>query len=246
MARTQAMESRIHVGTSGWNYKHWIDNFYPTTIKSNELLEYYSLFFDTVELNSSFYHLPSQTTFRSWRENTPDHFLFSVKGSRYITHMKKLKDVNDAVDKIIDHSQLLAEKRGPILFQLPPGWNVNERRLDSFLKILPRGLPYAFEFRNHSWYDPIVYSLLEKYNCAFCIYELNGHLSPVTETGDFVYIRLHGPAGKYQGRYSNAALRIWRDRCREWVDAGKDVFIYFDNDQNAYAVYNALELKELL
>lgn len=237
--------SKIWIGTSGWNYKHWRGRFYPEELKHAEEFEYYQHFFDTVELNNPFYHLPPPETFKHWKAETPKDFVFAVKASRYITHMKKLKDAGDALDTFFSNARLLGKKLGPVLFQLPPGWKVNEERLGDFLKQLPKKKKYAFEFRNTTWYTEGVYQLLRKYNCAFCIYELAGHTSPLQVTADFVYIRLHGPGNKYQGNYSTATLKKWTKKMTEWSSEGKEVYMYFDNDQNAYAAFNAQKIKEL-
>lgn len=233
----------IRIGTSGWHYKHWIGTFYPEGTPSSRQLAEYRKVFDTVELNNSFYHLPAESTFEKWKADTPSNFLFSVKGSRYITHMKKLLLPHDALTIFLDRAAILGEKLGPILFQLPPGWNINVDRLEAFLKLLPSGNRYTFEFRNRTWYDPSVYELLRTHDAAFCIYELDKHQSPMEITADFVYVRLHGPGGKYQGRYSPGALSEWANQCKSWQQEGKDVFIYFDNDESGYAAFNAQELK---
>jgi uncharacterized protein YecE (DUF72 family) len=135
---------------------------------------------------------------------------------------------------------------GPILYQLPPGWKINTERFAEFLKSIPKGFRSTFEFRNATWYTPEVIQLLNKFNCAFCIYQLNGHQSPMEVTADFVYIRLHGPGGKYQGSYSESELQTWADRIRKWQAEGKDVFIYFDNDQAGYAAFNASYLRSIV
>jgi uncharacterized protein YecE (DUF72 family) len=240
------MSRRIYIGTSGWNYKHWLKTFYPEGIKSGNQLAYYSSFFDSVEINNSFYALPTPERFGKWKLTVPQDFLFSVKASRYITHMKKLKGGGAIAETFFSSLSTLKEKLGPILFQLPPGFNINYQRLEIFLKEIPRKYRYAFEFRNETWYDENILALLRKFNCAFCIYELAGHQSPKEVTTDFVYVRLHGPEDKYAGNYSQQTLELWANDCRAWVARGKDVFIYFDNDQHAFAVHNAIALKRLL
>ena len=236
----------IHIGTSGWHYKHWKGPFYPADIAEADQFNYYSRYFSTVEINNSFYMLPSTETFSGWRKAAPSHFLFAVKASRFITHMKKLNLDAQGVKKFFSHADKLNEKLGPILFQLPPKWNVNTERLENFLAVLPRGHQYAFEFRNQTWYNDDVYAILEKHNAAFCIYELEHQLSPLQVTADFVYVRLHGPGKKYQGTYTNAVLNTWASRCTKWRDEKKQVFVYFDNDQEGYAVRNALTLYQLV
>jgi uncharacterized protein YecE (DUF72 family) len=239
------MAGKLFIGTSGWNYKHWVGRFYPEQTPASQFLSYYLKFFQTVELNNSFYMLPAKQTFIKWKNAVPEYFIFSVKANRYITHMKKLKDPESIVEKFMDHVSGLEEKLGPVLFQLPPGWKINEERLKEFLEVLPAGKRYAFEFRNRTWYDKNIFTLLKKHNCAFCIYELNGHLSPLEVSADFVYVRLHGPGAKYEGSYSDEILKQWASRCKQWLKEKKDVYFYFDNDQNAYAAFNAQRLKEL-
>jgi uncharacterized protein YecE (DUF72 family) len=210
------------------------------------MLALYVRQFDTVEINNRFYRLPTEEAFQAWRDSTPADFLFAVKASRFITHNKKLKDPAAALENFIPRAENLGRKLGPILFQLPPRWHVNPERLESFLKMLPDRHRYAFELRDASWHMEAIYKLLRKHNAAFCIYELGGFQSPLEITADFTYVRLHGPAGKYQGNYSGEALRTWAKRIEAWLERLKHVYIYFDNDQEAYAVRNALELKRLL
>jgi uncharacterized protein YecE (DUF72 family) len=234
--------AKIWIGTSGWHYKHWRYNFYPENLKPKDYMNHYLNYFSTVEINNSFYRLPSYETFVNWRNSVPDDFIFSVKSSRFITHMKKLKDPIEHFNNFIQNVDGLEEKLGPILFQLPPGWYFNKIRLQEFIQILPTSYRYTFEFRNQSWYNKEVYELLQSRNIAFCIYELEFHTSPLEVTADFVYIRLHGPGYKYQGSYSDEALHGWANNCLNWRNQGKDVYIYFDNDQDAFAAHNAQTL----
>ncbi|WP_181305627.1 DUF72 domain-containing protein [Rufibacter sp. XAAS-G3-1] len=236
----------IYIGTSGWHYNHWKGNFYPPGVTSKQFTQHYLRFFRTVEINNSFYRLPTAETFAAWRASVPDDFLFAVKASRYLTHMKKLKDPQQGLAQLLGNAQHLEEKLGPILFQLPPAWRLNLERFRDFLKALPPYYRYTFEFRDQSWYSPHVYALLRQHNHAFCIYDLAGHLSPLEITADFVYVRLHGPEGKYDGSYSETALQEWATHCRTWAQAGKDVYVYFDNDMHGYAPYNAIRLQELV
>jgi uncharacterized protein YecE (DUF72 family) len=234
----------IYIGTSGWSYKHWKGNFYPADIKDSDEFAFFLKHFSTVEINSSFYHLPKAETFSNWRKKTPKNFLFSVKASRYITHMKKLKNDDDGLENFLEQAKNLKEKLGPILFQLPPGWKLNLERLEEFLSVLPKKYRYTFELRNHTWHDKKVYDLLKKYNCALCIYDLQHFFSPVKITSDFVYIRFHGPADKYAGNYTKAFLKKWAKKILQWKADGLDVFVYFDNDQSGYAAFNAQTLIE--
>jgi uncharacterized protein YecE (DUF72 family) len=237
---------RVRIGTSGWHYKHWCGPFYDQKLPGSKMLAEYVRHFDTVEINNSFYRLPTVEAFHSWRENTPDNFCFAVKGSRFITHMKKLKDPENALENLIPRAKELKEKLGPILFQLPPKWMLNTDRLEAFLSALPREHRYAIEFREPSWHTQCVYDILHRYNVAFCIFELNGKHSPLQVTADWTYVRLHGPGGPYQGSYSNERLSEWAQWITEKQRLLKSVFVYFDNDQAGYAVQNALELKRLL
>jgi uncharacterized protein YecE (DUF72 family) len=239
-------KASIYIGTSGWNYRHWKGTFYPADLPSKNEFAYYTTQFATVELNNSFYHLPSPETFDQWKKASPPGFVFSVKAPRFITHMKKLKTDHTGLEEFLSHVSRLGRKAGPILFQLPPKWKVNLQRLEDFLNHLPPRRRYTFEFRDSSWYSEEIYELLEKHNCAFCIYHLAHHLSPIEVTADFVYIRLHGPGNKYQGSYSITELKGWATQCRKWVRNGLDVYIYFDNDEAGYAAANAKEFQRLL
>jgi uncharacterized protein YecE (DUF72 family) len=235
-------QPRYRIGTSGWNYPHWRERFYPKAMPANRLLPYYCEHFNTVEINNSFYHLPSRQTIEQWREIVPAGFVFAVKASRYITHMKKLKDPTAGLSNFLPVVEGLGNRLGVVLFQLPPRWGFDEARFADFLAALPRKVRCAFEFRDASWQNDRCYALLERYNCAACIFELAGERSPFAVTADFVYVRLHGPSGAYEGNYSGQALRAWADRLKAWMEQGHDVYCYFDNDQNAYAVSNARKL----
>lgn len=240
------MAGTLYIGTSGWQYKHWRGTFYPDNIKVKDHFDYYQKQFDTVEINASFYRIPTRETFAKWREKAGNNFTYVVKANRYITHFNKLKDTGETLHDFLSNASELREKLGPILFQLPPGWEVDTERLEDFLKTLPKGLRNVFEFRNTTWYTEKVDTLLQQYNCAFCIYQLGGHLSPVKVTADFVYLRLHGPKGKYKGSYNDEMLNSWAAHCRQWLESGMDVYVYFDNDEQGYAAFNAIRLKELL
>jgi uncharacterized protein YecE (DUF72 family) len=241
------MGTDIRIGTSGYHYKHWVGPFYPPKTPPSQMLAFYVQQFDTLELNNTFYRLPTIEAFESWRDSTSENFIFAVKASRFITHNKKLKDPENALDNILARAEHLGKKLGAVLFQLPPRWKMNIERLEALLEILPREHRYAFEFRELSWMTPEVNRLLRRYNAAFCIYELAGYHSPCHITADFTYVRLHGPdAGKYQGSYSEQKLRAWAKRIAEWSEKLKAIYVYFDNDQAGYAALNAQELKEMV
>lgn len=241
------MAAEIRIGTSGYHYKDWVGRYYPEGMKSNQMLAHYLRDFDTVELNNTFYQLPNESTFDAWRDNTPRDFLYAVKGSRFITHMIKLKDAQRGLTNFMPRAERLGAKLGPILWQLPPGWKVNVERLEEFLSLLPKKHRYTFELRNETWLTDEVLEVLKKHNAAFCIYELAGYQSPMEITADWTYVRLHGPTPfKYQGSYSDEQLAEWADRIRGWSRKLKAIYVYFDNDDSAYAVYNAIALKRMV
>lgn len=244
--RTPAKSGVVHIGTSGWHYKHWKGPFYPGDLPAAKMLAWYADRFDTVEINNSFYRLPAASALELWCRQTPASFCFAVKASRFITHNRKLKDPQNTVEKLLTVIERLGRRLGPMLFQLPPSWKVNVERLDEFLAGLPRRHRYVFEFRNETWNIPEVLEALRRHNAAYCIYELAGFQSPIQITADFVYVRLHGPGNKYQGDYSGRALRTWAKRIEAWRNELRHVFLYFDNDQAGYAPKNALELKEMV
>jgi uncharacterized protein YecE (DUF72 family) len=235
------------VGTSGWHYKHWKGPFYPKDMPDDELLSFYSNRFNTVEINNSFYQLPSKNTMKQWCQTVSDDFIFAVKASRYITHMKKLKDPEKSLSNFLDTIDIMDDKIGPLLFQLPPRWRMNAERFETFLDNLPVKIPCTFEFRDKSWFDEKIYGLLSEYNAAFCIYDLKGEMSPEIVTADFVYIRLHGPGeNAYEGSYSKRKLNTWAGKFQKWMKKGKRIYCFFDNDQNGFAAKNALTLRQII
>jgi len=242
-----AKDVSCHIGTSGWHYKHWKGPFYPESFSEKEFLSFYSNHFNAVEINNSFYKLPDKRILKQWRQTVRDDFIFTVKASRYITHMKKLKEPQKSISNFFNTIGNLNNKLGPILFQLPPNWRINSKRLEAFMAELPERQRYVFEFRDRTWFDNSVYDLLLEYNAAFCIYDLKGKMSPEIVTADFVYIRLHGPdKTAYQGSYSKRQLTTWANKFNNWAKEGKEVYCFFDNDQKGYAAKNALTLKNIL
>ena len=236
----------LYIGTSGWNYPHWREAFYPPGMPTADWLSFYARHFSSVEINATFYRLPNRETLDAWRDAVPPDFRFAVKASRYITHLKKLKDPQSSIAAFFERIDRLGDRLGPILFQLPPRWHANIERLSAFLDALPDGYRYAFEFRDPSWWDAAVTDLLATYGAAFCVFDLDGQTSPFIETADFVYLRWHGANGPYRGGYSDAQLRSLAQRFREWLDDGRDVHAYFDNDTEAQAPRDAARLKALL
>ncbi len=242
------MPGMIHVGTSGWHYPHWGGKFYPHDLGSSHWLPFYTQHFRTVEVNNSFYRLPEGTTLDHWREQAPRDFLFTLKAPRTITHLKKLRNCKSAVGIFLGRLERLGRKLGPILFQLPPRWHCNTQRLQAFLDLLPDRYRYAFEFRDQSWHTEETYLILKERDIAFCIYDLEGFTSPLVATADFVYIRLHGPGQQaYAGSYTRSSIRTWAGRANRWDRReGRQVYVYFDNDEAAFAVKNARDFQTLI
>ena len=238
--------SRIRIGTSGFHYAQWRGPFYPEALSTNRWLAYYAQRFDTVEINNSFYRLPSEETMEKWHAETPRGFCFAVKASRFLTHVKHLREPEEPITRLLTRIAPLGKKQGPMLFQLPPRWGRDAERLQAFFDVWPREIPAVFELRDPTWLHDEVYRVLAKNNAAFCIYELAGFQAPLEITADFTYIRLHGPETvKYAGRYSQRALEGWAKRIQDWKRL-KTIYVYFDNDQAGYAAMNALELKSLV
>ncbi len=242
----------ILIGTSGYNYPHWWDGvFYPPDLPQKKWLEFYSKVFDTVELNVSFYRLPTKEVFGGWARRTPKDFTFAVKGSRYITHTKRLKDCREPLSLLLDHASALREKLGILLWQLPPRFRFQRDRLEEFgvlLSTLPRAksVRHAFEFRDPSWFCRESFQLLEEFQFTFCI--AHGSGLPYTEavTSQTVYLRLHGGEVLYGTNYSDKELDRWAKKISGWSEAGRTVFVYFNNDAYGFAVKNALALRKLL
>ncbi|AFY75816.1 MAG: DUF72 domain-containing protein [Hydrococcus sp. C42_A2020_068] len=236
----------VHIGTSGWHYQHWRDVFYPKELVKKDWLKYYAQHFRTVEINNSFYKLPSEETLKKWRDTVPADFTFSVKASRYITHQKKLKDPQQTLHNLLERLTILGDKLGPILFQLPPYWHCDRERLNEFLLALPKDYRYAFEFRDRSWFNPQVYEMLSTQKVAFCIYELAEQLSPKEITANFTYWRFHGSDGAYQGQYSIQKLIELANIFSNLTRLGKEIYCYFDNDECGYAARDALKLQAII
>jgi uncharacterized protein YecE (DUF72 family) len=235
------MATRVatHIGTAGWQYKHWRRIFYPDDLATDAWLGHYARHFDCVEVNSSFYGMPSAEVIRQWCERTPAAFSFAVKAPRRITHFKKLKNCQLELHELLARLDCFEDKLGPVLFQLPPRWRCNLRRLTDFLAELPARRRFAFEFRDSSWHNDEVYAALAEHDAAFCIFDLDGVTTPLTETATFVYMRLHGPRAAYTGNYHARNLRTWVARALTSNRKGKDAYVFFDNDEKGYAVKNA-------
>jgi uncharacterized protein YecE (DUF72 family) len=239
------MTAAVLVGTSGWSYPHWRGPFYPPEVRPEDFFSYYSQRFATVEINNSFYRLPSEAAVRRWRDLAPAGFSYAVKATRFITHYRRLEGAEEALAQFVERVSGLGEALGPLLFQLPPSFPLRLERLKAFLELLPRGLPAAFEFRESTWFDASVYAALERREATFCISDLHGRPTPEVLTAPLVYVRLHGP-GLYSGSYDDASLVRWAEKCTAWMREGREVRVYFDNDQRGYAANDASRLKALL
>jgi len=239
--------ARILIGTSGWHYDSWRGPFYPGEVTLKGQLRYYASQFQTTELNGVFYRTPTTEAVKGWRRDTDQDFVFAWKASKFITHWKRLsqKSVN-SLELLEERLALLGDKAGPILFQLPPNFAADLDRLTSFFKLLPKKRRFSFEFRNSSWYEPRVLRQLSNHNIALCLSDHHDAPAPWKRTADFLYIRGHGPGGRYKGHYGTAALRQWARRIKAWKKQGCDVYVYFDNDQKSAAPADALQLRQLV
>jgi uncharacterized protein YecE (DUF72 family) len=238
--------SPIHVGCSGWVYKHWRGIFYPDGLPQKRWFERYAEEFDTVEINASFYRLPLASTFEGWRDKAPPGFRYAIKVNRFITHMKKLRDCGEATAQFIALARPLGETLGPLLYQLPPSLKLDLERLENFLRLLPRDLAHVFEFRNKDWYVPETYALLDSYGASFCVHDMRGSKTERIAVGPVAYVRFHGGEGKYWGRYSDEGLLSWTDWIVERARQGRPVWCYFNNDIHGHAIHDAQTLKSMV
>ena len=236
----------LWIGTSGWIYKHWNGIFYPPELPHSQHLAFYAAHFPTVEVNYSFYRLPERTVFEAWREQSPDNFLFAVKGSRYLTHMKKLKEPEEPLSRLMERAEGLREKLGPILFQFPATWPANLARLTSFLEALRPYAPqrFAFEFRHESWLTSEVYTLLEQAGTALCLPVSPALPLDIRLTTAWTYIRMHG--GQRSIGFADDELATWAEHIQEFRCRNADVYIYFNNDPEGHALRDAARLRTLV
>lgn len=236
------MSTEYIVGTSGWHYDHWRDRFYPRSLPKSRWLEFYAQHFRAVEINNTFYHLPSEKAFSNWYDKSPEGFIFAIKASRVITHYRKLRNVEEPLSRLLEHARPLKEKQGPILYQLPPSLDRDESLLEEFTSALPPGFLHVVEFRHRSWYDERVFDILRHHQTGYCVISRPHFESPFKVTAPFAYIRFHGSAALYAGSYSHAELDRWARRIREEARDAEQVFAFFNNDAEANAVFNAQEL----
>src|SRR5574338_823389 len=236
----------IRIGCSGWQYGHWRGDFYPADLPQERWLEHYAARFDTVELNGSFYRLPAAEAFAAWDRRLPSGFLMAVKASRYLTHLRRLRDPQEPLHRLWSRARLLNQHLGPMLYQLPPNWHRNLARLAEFAAAVPHDRAQAIEFRDPTWHVPEVYDLLREAGLALCLHDMRGADSPRDPVGPFVYVRFHGSGTTYGGRYSSQALAAWADRLADWSERGLASYAYFNNDVGGHAPRDAVRLREMV
>ena len=238
------MKRGVYIGTSGWVYPHWIDNFYPADLPQNKWLSFYAQYFPTVEINATFYHQMRSKTFANWQKQVGKNFVFSVKVSRFITHILRLKNLGrDGVAYFESVNKLL--NKPLFLFQLPPSFKKNKERLEFFLSLLPKGR-FAFEFRHPSWFANEIYGILSKHNISLVIADSPSFPKVEEVTADFVYLRFHGSGSLYSSCYTENELENWSKKINKWVKEGKEVYAYFNNDVSGFAIKNAQTLRKIL
>ena len=230
----------IWFGTSGFSYKEWKPIFYPPDVPEKQFLQYYATQLNSVEIDYTFYRMPSAKTIATWRSATPQDFRFTLKASQQITHRQRLKVPSEALDYLLGVVPGLDSRLGMILYQLPPFFKCDAQRLEMFLSVLPRGIRSAFEFRHESWFVEEVYGLLKKYNIGLCIHDADEHTTPMELTADFTYIRLR------RSEYTDQQRNEWQDRIRSWAQGGIEVFAYIKHEDNPNAPIIALEFAKAL
>jgi uncharacterized protein YecE (DUF72 family) len=240
MGSRSARRGELRIGTSGYEYRHWRGDFYPRKLPHRQWFEHYAERFDSVEINNTFYRLPAPEVFDGWRERAPPGFCFALKYSRYATHMKRLRDPEEALARFLEAAERLRGRLGPILVQLPPHWRADPERLDAFLRAAPRRHRFAVEMRDESWLCDEVYDVLRRRRAALVIHDLIER-HPALLTADFSYLRFHGSG--FSGSYSPQQLAAWARRIRRWLRQGRDVYAYFNNDRGGHAPRNAADLR---
>ena len=238
--------TRYYIGTSGWHYDDWRGRFYPEKLPKTQWLEFYARYFPTLELNNTFYRLPKETVFNKWYDSSPDGFIFSVKVSRFITHIKRLQDCDEALSNFMSRVALLKEKLGPLLYQLPPGLHRDDDILINFLANLPRELKHAIEFRHESWLTEDVFDILRQHKVGFCVFDMPSLTSPLAATADFAYIRFHGSDSLYSSCYTDEEMADWAEKIAKLAENLESVYIYFNNDIAGYALQNAATIRKYL
>ena len=244
--------ARLFIGTSGWTYSSWKGLFYPEDLPSRRYLEFYAGEFDSAEVNYSFYHLPRLSTYEKWVAQVPEQFVFSLKSSRFITHVKRLVNVEEPWTRFVQNALVLGHHLGPVLLQFPPSFRCDRKRLAAFLKISQRPVSEShpvklvFEFRHDSWFTEEIFSLLHQHNAALCIADSLRYPRTDKVTADFVYIRFHGRRQLFASKYTDEELAEEAKQMRRYLREGRDVYVYFNNDAKGHAVGNARALRRLV
>jgi len=218
--------ARVFVGTSGFSYREWKGEFYPGNLPDKQMLPFYATQFPAVEIDSTFYRMPTAKALEAWRESTPDHFRFAIKASQQITHRQRLKVPSEALNYLVSMVPLLGERLGMVAFQLPPFYRCDVEKLEAFLEVLPGNIRHSFEFRHPSWFTPGVYDLLRRHRSILCIHDSNEGCTPLEITTDVVYVRLR------RQRYSDQEREEWRLRWRNWAESGTEVFAFIKHKDN--------------
>jgi len=239
---SRARRGVLRVGTSGYQYDHWVGVFYPPDLPRSRWFEHYAQRFDTVEINNTFYGLPGEDTFDSWRRRAPEGFCYALKFSRYGSHIKRLRDPADTIGVFLERARRLGDGLGPILVQLPPRWRADPERLDAFLEAAPPEHRWAVEFRDADWLREPVLKVLRKHGAALVVHDMI-EKHPQAVTADWVYLRFHGPEERYRGDYPHQALAAWARRIEEYLSVGLDVYAYFNNDWGGHAAFDAADLR---
>jgi len=242
--------SKIHVGTSGWSYQHWKEIFYPPKLAAAKWLPYYAGIFSTTEINGSFYRLPSEETVLKWDVQVPEDFLFCPKISRYLTHMKKLKDPEEPLERFFSVFEFMKKKMGPVLIQLPPMLKFDYDTAEHFYRLLKfaySAYKFVMEVRHDTWLETDSLTLMTKYDIGLVISQ-SGDVFPYSEmvTAKNIYVRFHGPAELYASSYSDEMLKLFAKKCKKWVKEGHEVWAYFNNDIHGHAVNDARRLLQML
>ena len=240
------MSARVRIGTSGWEYAHWKGSFYPRDLPRDRRFEFYAERFDTVELNATFYRLPGADVFAGWADRAPNGFVFAVKASRYLTHLRRLREPAEPLDRLWSRARRLGRHLGPMLYQLPPRWRPNLERLEAFLAAVPPDDDQALEFRDRRWDRPDVITTLGASPVSLCLHDMPGSETTPRPVGRLVYVRFHGAGARYGGSYSSQRLSAWAGRIAGWAAAGLPVWAYFNNDLGGHAVVDADRLRTMV
>lgn len=240
------MQPKVYIGTSGYSYKSWDKTFYPRTVPKRLQLEYYATHFPTVEINATFYRLPSEAMVKGWAQRAPEDFIYAVKGSRFITHMKKIANLDGALDKFFNCIEPMADRTPIILWQLPPNLKKDHNRLDDFLHQVPKRYAHAVEFRHSSWYEDDIFELLKTHNASHVALSSKGMPMNLSVTSDLIYIRFHGLEGGAAHDYTRGELEPWAEFITDQAAEGRTLYVYFNNDVNVRAPDNAKQLMEMV